>query len=101
MLLRWCLNNCGELPEEILSLITEYNDSLGTYNIGISVVEEEDDEIVDDSRSEIEEIKAKHIEELRLLKEQLLEKQALIEQLQRENAGYRERETQIKRVLSI
>lgn len=88
----------GKLPEDMLSLINGYNDSLCT---DISSALDEHTKSVMSERDILKTENRKHIEELERLKQELLQIQKLNEQLQAENALYKEREDTIRRVLSI
>lgn len=88
----------GKLPEDMLSIINCYNDSL---NSDISSALDEHTKAVMSERDKLKTENRRHIEELEKLKEELLMMKSLNEQLQLENAGYKEREDAIKRVLSI
>lgn len=88
----------GKLPPDILSLIDSYNDSL---DVDISKALDEHTKSVISERDRLSNENQKHIEELTSLKEELLNAKALIEQLQSDNAQYRERESSIKRILSM
>ena len=88
----------GILPEEIMSLINEYNNSL---SVSIENAMNEHTRKITSERDRLSEENQRHIAELEALKQELLDAQSLIEQLQTENAAYRQRETTIKKVLSI
>lgn len=91
-------NSFGILPEEIVTLIESYNSSL-SVSIGEAIDEHTRD--ITCERDRLREENQRHIKELEAAKAELLSAQALIAQLQEENIGYRDREAQIKRVLSI
>ena len=91
-------NNFGILPEEILALIESYNNSL---DVSIEEALDEQTRSITSERDRLREENTRHIQELEAAKAELLRAQALIEQLQQENIGYRERESSIKRILSM
>jgi len=80
-------NHCGDLPDEIISLMEEYNKTIGGKTI--------------DFDDEPDEKTSKDIAELEMLKKQLLEQTSRIQELEQLNAQYQKRETEIKRILSI
>lgn len=92
----------GKLPDEMLVLINTYNDSLSA---DISSALGEYTKEVTRERDQLKEENRKNIEELERLKEELLAVKSLNEKLQMENAeynaGYKEIEGTIRRVLSI
>lgn len=88
----------GKLPKEIETLIESYNESLETTLD--RALDEYTREIVS-QRDRLSYENQRHIAELEALKQELLDAQSLIEQLQIENAAYRQREDTIKKVLSI
>ena len=88
----------GKLPEDILSLINDYNNSL---NVDISSALNEHTKAIMLESDELRTKNSEYIKELEKLKEELLRVKKLNEQLEIENAGYKEREDAIKRVLSI
>ena len=92
----------GKLPDEMLALINTYNDSLSA---DISSALGEHTKEVTRERDQLKEENRKYIEELERLKEELLAVKSLNEKLRMENdeynAGYKEMESTIRRVLSI
>jgi len=80
-------NHCGDLPDEIISLMEEYNKTIGGKTI--------------DFDDEPDEKTSKDIAELEMLKKQLLEQTSRIQELEQLNAQYQKRKTEIKRILSI
>lgn len=80
-------NNCGDLPEEIIGFMESYNK---TVNTNMHIVEQDSENSYRDD-----------INELEILKQQLLKQSERIKELEAINAGYQEREAAIKRVLSI
>lgn len=82
----------GELPEEILRLIDDYNESLNT---DISAAVDEHTKMVEDENKDLKEQRKRHLEELEALKHELLEAKSSIETLRQENIEYKEREEEI------
>lgn len=80
-------NNCGDVPDEIIIFMEEYNKTIGSKTIDF------DDTPEEKTSSDIAELEA--------LKKQLLEQTARIQELEQLNAQYQERENTIKRVLSM
>lgn len=91
-------NRFGILPKEIETLIDSYNQSLEET---IDKALDEHTKSITNERDKLSEENQRHIAELEEMKEELLKAQALIKELQTENAAYRERESSIKRILSI
>ena len=92
----------GELPEEILRLIDDYNESL---NIDITAAVDEHTKMVEDENKDLKEQRKKHLEELEALKQELLEAKSTIQILEQENNEYKAREEEtisvMKRIYSI
>lgn len=86
------------LSDDILSFIDVYNNSI---NESIDAALDEHTRSVMAERDRLSEENKRYVEELENLKKELLEAKGLISKLQEENSGYAERETAIKRVLSI
>ena len=79
----------GELPEDILLLIDDYNNSL---NIDISAALDEHTKSVQEENAHLKNEKQKHIEELEMLRRELLEAKSMVETLSQENSEYKLRE---------
>lgn len=92
----------GELPEEILRLIDDYNESLNT---DISAAVDEHTKMVEDENKDLKEQRKRHLEELEALKQELLEAKSIIQTLEQENTEYKRREEEtisvMKRIYSI
>lgn len=88
----------GIIPDDIKTIIDGYNGSLSK---DLSAALDEHTKIVMSERDRLSEENQRHIKELEELKKELLETQTLISQLRIENEGYRERESSIKRILSM
>lgn len=82
----------GELPEDILLLIDDYNNSL---NIDISAALDEHTKSVQEENAHLKNEKQKHIEELEMLRRELLEAKSMVETLSQENSEYKLREEEI------
>ena len=88
----------GILPDDMKAIIDIYNSSL---NKDINAALDEHTKMVISERDRLSAENQRHINELEKLKRQLLEAQTLISQLRTENDEYRERESSIKRILSM
>lgn len=79
----------GELPEDILCLIDNYNKSL---NVDISAALDEHTKQVINERDRLSEENKRYIDELEELKRELLEAKSTIANLEQENIQYKARE---------
>ena len=79
----------GELPEEILRLIDDYNESLNT---DISAAIDEHTKMVADENKDLKEQRKRNLEELEALKQELLEAKSTIKILKQENEEYKIKE---------
>lgn len=88
----------GIIPDDMKTIIDGYNSSLSK---DLSAALDEHTKMIMSERDRLSEENQRHIKELEELKRQLLDAQTLISQLRIENEGYRERESSIKRILSM
>lgn len=88
----------GILSDEMKVIIDSYNSSLST---DISAALDEHTKMIASERDRLSKENQRHIKELEELKRELLEAKTLISQLRVENAAYIERESSIKRILSM